>query len=61
MPGGEAAGRADEQAEGHVRRRIGKHARGVADSNAAGRGGCNVNVVETHSVVADHLQTGSRV
>ena len=56
MPLDHAAGRGDQQTEGHVGRGVGQHAGRVADGDAARRGGRDVDVVEADGVVADDLQ-----
>ncbi len=50
------AGGADQQAESHVGGGIGEDPGRVADGDAAGRRRRDVDVVETHGIVADDLE-----
>ena len=51
---GQPPGRGHQQRPGEVGRRLGQHARRIADRDAAARAGGHVDVVEADGEVADH-------
>src|SRR5271157_489654 len=46
----------NEQAKGHIGRRIGQDTRSIAYRDATGRGGGDIDVIETDGIVAHDFQ-----